>query len=85
MQPLMNADLDVQMLLELHSDVVDTVCSRITDAGMFTASAKQSAWQCRVPCFPVDTHIFRLAQRWGLTRGQTVEQAEADYKVSESV
>jgi len=33
------------------------------------------------PAFPVDTHIFRLGLRWGLTAGQTVEQAEADLKV----
>lgn len=33
------------------------------------------------PTFPVDTHIHRLAQRWGLTKGKTVEQTEADLKV----
>jgi endonuclease III len=36
---------------------------------------------CRTPTFPVDTHIHRLAQRWGLTKGKTVEQTEADLKV----
>lgn len=36
---------------------------------------------CRTPTFPVDTHIYRLALRWGLTQGKTVEQAEADLKV----
>ena len=30
--------------------------------------------------FPVDTHIHRLAQRWGLTTGASVEQTEADLK-----
>ncbi|HBO15651.1 MAG TPA: endonuclease III [Porticoccaceae bacterium] len=30
--------------------------------------------------FPVDTHIFRLAQRWGLTRSKTVAGAERDLK-----
>ena len=35
----------------------------------------------RTPTFPVDTHIHRLAQRWGLTKGKTVEQTEADLKV----
>ncbi|ACQ79670.1 DNA-(apurinic or apyrimidinic site) lyase [Beutenbergia cavernae DSM 12333] len=33
-----------------------------------------------VPAFPVDTHIFRLARRWGLSRGTTVERVEADLK-----
>lgn len=32
------------------------------------------------PAFPVDTHIFRLARRWGLSRGKDVEQVEADLK-----
>ena len=33
-----------------------------------------------VPAFPVDTHIHRLAQRWGLTSGRNVKQTEADLK-----
>jgi endonuclease-3 len=33
-----------------------------------------------IPAFPVDTHIFRLAHRWGLSTGKTVEQVEADLK-----
>ena len=33
-----------------------------------------------VPAFPVDTHIHRLAQRWGLSRGRSVEQTERDLK-----
>jgi endonuclease III len=33
-----------------------------------------------VPAFPVDTHIHRLAQRWKLTNGKSVEQTEADLK-----
>ena len=32
------------------------------------------------PSFPVDTHIHRLAQRWGLTNGRSVRQTEADLK-----
>jgi len=39
----------------------------------------------RLPAFPVDTHIHRLAQRWGLTHGNsagtvTVEATERDLK-----
>ena len=32
------------------------------------------------PAFPVDTHIHRLAQRWGLTNGKNVKQTEKDLK-----
>jgi len=33
-----------------------------------------------VPAFPVDTHIHRLADRWGLSNGTTVEKTEKDLK-----
>jgi len=33
-----------------------------------------------IPAFPVDTHIHRLAQRWGLTKGSSVVQTEKDLK-----
>jgi len=33
-----------------------------------------------VPAFPVDTHIHRLAARWGLSTGKNVEQTERDLK-----
>jgi len=33
-----------------------------------------------VPAFPVDTHIHRLAQRWGLSSGKNVVQTESDLK-----
>lgn len=32
------------------------------------------------PAFPVDTHIHRLAQRWGLSSGKNVAQTEKDLK-----
>jgi endonuclease-3 len=32
------------------------------------------------PAFPVDTHIHRLAKRWGLSTGKNVEQTERDLK-----
>ena len=32
------------------------------------------------PAFPIDTHIHRLAQRWGLTNGKNVTQTEKDLK-----
>ncbi len=33
-----------------------------------------------VPAFPVDTHIHRLAARWGLSNGKSVEKTEKDLK-----
>ena len=33
-----------------------------------------------IPAFPVDTHIHRLSQRWGLTSGKSVLQTEKDLK-----
>src|SRR5687768_9965947 len=33
-----------------------------------------------IPAFPVDTHIHRLAARWGLSNGTTVERTERDLK-----
>jgi endonuclease-3 len=35
-----------------------------------------------VPAFPVDTHIHRLAIRWGLTDGKSVEKTERDLKAA---
>src|SRR3990167_5274701 len=32
------------------------------------------------PAFPVDTHIYRCAHRWGLSHAKTVEQTEEDLK-----
>ena len=34
----------------------------------------------KIPAFPVDTHIHRLAQRWKLTNGKNVVQTETDLK-----
>jgi endonuclease-3 len=47
--------------------------------GHKTASVVMSQW-FGVPAFPVDTHIHRLATRWGLTSGKNVETTEADLK-----
>ena len=33
-----------------------------------------------IPAFPIDTHIHRLAARWGLSNGRNVEQTEKDLK-----
>jgi endonuclease-3 len=47
--------------------------------GHKTASVVMAQW-FGVPAFPVDTHIHRLAYRWGLTNGKNVEQTEHDLK-----
>ena len=47
--------------------------------GHKTASVIMSQF-FNVPAFPVDTHIHRLAQRWGLTKGSNVIQTEKDLK-----
>jgi endonuclease III len=47
--------------------------------GHKTASVVMTQW-FGVPAFPVDTHIHRLAYRWGLTNGKSVEQTEHDLK-----
>ncbi|MBX7127369.1 MAG: endonuclease III [Cyclobacteriaceae bacterium] len=47
--------------------------------GHKTASVVMTQW-FGVPAFPVDTHIHRLAYRWGLSNGKSVEQTEADLK-----
>lgn len=47
--------------------------------GHKTASVVMTQW-FGVAAFPVDTHIHRLAYRWGLTNGKNVEQTEKDLK-----
>ena len=52
---------------------------RLPGVGHKTASVVM-AQAFGVPAFPVDTHIHRLAQRWGLTNGKNVVQTETDLK-----
>ena len=47
--------------------------------GHKTASVVMTQW-FGLPAFPVDTHIHRLARRWGLSSGKNVEQTERDLK-----
>lgn len=47
--------------------------------GHKTASVVMTQW-FGIPAFPVDTHIHRLAYRWGLSSGKSVEQTEHDLK-----
>ena len=51
----------------------------LAGVGHKTASVVISQWY-GVPAFPVDTHIHRLAYRWGLSNGKNVEKTELDLK-----
>tara|TARA_A100001015_G_scaffold149895_1_gene166243 strand:- start:1122 stop:1766 length:645 start_codon:yes stop_codon:yes gene_type:complete len=51
----------------------------LAGVGHKTASVVMSQWY-GVPAFPVDTHIHRLACRWGLSNGKNVEKTELDLK-----
>jgi endonuclease III len=71
-----------EILLEEHGGEVpkDIVAlERLPGVGHKTASVVVSQ-AFGIPAFPVDTHIHRLAQRWGLTRGKNVVQTERDLK-----
>lgn len=71
-----------QMLVdEFGGEVPDNMESleRLPGVGHKTASVVM-AQAFGVPAFPVDTHIHRLAQRWGLTNGKSVAQTESDLK-----
>jgi endonuclease-3 len=71
-----------EILLEEHGGVVPAdmeALERLPGVGHKTASVVMSQ-AFGVPAFPVDTHIHRLAQRWGLTTGKNVVQTERDLK-----
>ena len=52
---------------------------KLPGVGHKTASVVVSEY-FKIPAFPVDTHIHRLAQRWGLTNGKSVKKTEEDLK-----
>ena len=51
----------------------------LAGVGHKTASVVMSQWY-EIPAFPVDTHIHRLAKRWGLSKAKNVEMTERDLK-----
>jgi len=70
------------ILLEKHEGRVPQsfeALEALPGVGHKTASVVMSQ-AFGVPAFPVDTHIHRLAWRWGLSNGKNVEQTEADLK-----
>jgi endonuclease-3 len=71
-----------KILVEEHAGQVPQdfeALERLPGVGHKTASVVM-AQAFGVPAFPVDTHIHRLAQRWGLTNGKNVVQTESDLK-----
>ncbi len=71
-----------QMLIDDHDGEVPAdmdALEKLPGVGHKTAGVVM-AQAFDVPSFPVDTHIHRLAQRWGLTNGQNVAQTEKDLK-----
>lgn len=73
-----------RIILEKHGGAVPEsfeALEALPGVGHKTASVVMSqafGW----PAFPVDTHIHRLATRWGLSSGKNVEQTERDLKAA---
>lgn len=69
------------LINEHHGQVPNTFedLEKLPGVGHKTASVVMSQ-AFKVPAFPVDTHIHRLAQRWKLTNGRSVAQTETDLK-----
>ena len=71
-----------QILINDYNGVVPRTfeqLEKLPGVGHKTASVVM-AQAFGTPAFPVDTHIHRLAQRWGLTNGKNVSQTERDLK-----
>lgn len=71
-----------RILVDAHGGVVPAdfaALEALPGVGHKTASVVM-AQAFAVPAFPVDTHIHRLAARWGLSDGSRVEKTEADLK-----
>jgi len=71
-----------EMLVERHGGQVPAsfeALEALPGVGHKTAGVVM-AQAFGVPAFPIDTHIHRLAARWGLSNGTTVEKTERDLK-----
>ena len=71
-----------KLLIEKHNGTVPDSFEKLESlpgVGHKTASVVMSQ-VFKIPSFPVDTHIHRLAQRWGLSNGDSVVQTEKDLK-----
>ena len=71
-----------ELLIERHNGIVPQTFQELEDlpgVGHKTAGVVM-AQAFGVPAFPIDTHIHRLAARWGLTNDTTVQKTEQDLK-----
>jgi endonuclease III len=71
-----------KIIIEKHNGEVPNTfedLEALPAVGHKTASVVMTQW-FGMPAFPVDTHIHRLAYRWGLSTGKNVEQTEHDLK-----
>jgi len=71
-----------KLLIEKHNGTVPDSFEKLESlpgVGHKTASVVMSQ-VFKIPSFPVDTHIHRLSQRWGLSKGDSVVQTEKDLK-----
>ena len=71
-----------ELLIERHNGVVPQTFQELEDlpgVGHKTAGVVM-AQAFGVPAFPIDTHIHRLAARWGLSNDTTVQKTEHDLK-----
>ena len=71
-----------KILIEKYNGLVPNTFEELESlpgVGHKTASVVMSQ-VFNIPSFPVDTHIHRLSQRWGLTNGKSVIQTEKDLK-----
>jgi endonuclease-3 len=77
-----NLRATAQRLLDVHGGRVPAdfeALEALPGVGHKTASVVMSQ-AFGIPAFPIDTHIHRLAARWRLSDGSTVERTEADLK-----
>tara|TARA_B100001094_G_scaffold320142_1_gene365879 strand:+ start:3143 stop:3793 length:651 start_codon:yes stop_codon:yes gene_type:complete len=71
-----------ELLVERHNGIVPQTFQELEDlpgVGHKTAGVVM-AQAFGVPAFPIDTHIHRLAARWGLSNDTTVQKTEQDLK-----
>ena len=71
-----------KIIVEKYNNIVPSSFQELESlpgVGHKTASVVMSQ-AYGIPAFPVDTHIHRLSQRWGLTSGKSVRQTEEDLK-----
>ena len=71
-----------ELLIERHDGIVPQTFQELEDlpgVGHKTAGVVM-AQAFGVPAFPIDTHIHRLAARWGLSNDTTVQKTERDLK-----